>query len=247
MNKKIISILVLLFFTIHSAIAQNRAATPVETKVIQKAVNAVVPVIDGFENKDWGKTAGGADEPQYFSVQTKPDVVMGVAPFNEWHFEVREGSERYNKIEKPYIDKMAANPPDAGNEKQMKENANEGARVNKLMNVYVEVMVNEKNLPVKPLKGGVTDLKIPGTFFTYKQPENKIIGFQRVGLSSYVLAFGNWRTAKFADADYQFHFTHPLATPYIENIVIIISGADDRVQEILHKTDWSKINEGLTL
>ncbi len=248
-NKKIITLLALSFLITQFTNAQSdRSPTPAEKNVILKAVNAVVPIIDRFQNKDWQKTKGGADEPEDYSVQKHPDVVMGVAPFNDWNFTIPEGSDKYNKIVKPYLDKMAANPPDGSNQKLIDEYDKEGAKMEEWSNVNVRVFVNIKNLPIKPPHGAV-DLKIPGTFFSYKEPAtgDKTIGGVDHSKSSYVLAFGNWSTAKLMNDNYQFHFTHPLATPYLENIVILIYGAPDRVQEILHNTDWKKINEGLTL
>ena len=248
-NKKIITLLALSFLITQFTKAQSdRSPTPAEANVIQKAVNAVVPVIDGFQNKDWQITKGGADEPEDYSVQKHPDVVMGVAPFNDWNFTISQESDKYNKIVKPILDKITATPPDGSNQKSIDKYNNELADVEELSNVNVQVHVNEKNLPLKPPHGAV-DLKIPGTFFSYKEPTtgDKTIGAVDHGKSSYVLAFGNWGTAKLRDNYYQFHFVHPLGTPYIENIVILIYGAPDRVQEILHNTDWKKINGGLTL
>lgn len=248
-NKKIITLLVLSFFATKFTMAQSdRAPTPQEKKAIIKVINAVAPIINGFKNKDWEIKNGGADEPEYFSVQRYPDVVMGVAPFTDWNFTLIQGSDEYNKIVKPFLDKMQSNPPDVSTQKAADQYNAEIAKMEFLSNVNVEVHVNEKNLPIKPPHGAV-DLKIPGTFFTYKEPTSGDTTIRGVdhGKSSYVLAFGNWGTAKKQGDWYQFHFTHPLGTPYIENIVITIYGAPDRVQEILHNTDWKKINEGLTL
>src|SRR6185312_6534425 len=246
--KKII-LLFLLFFCIaqFTRAQSSRSATPEETKVILKEINVVSPIISSFENDDWQSDYEPTD-PQYFSVQTHPDVVMGTASYVGGHFTLRNGSDRYNKIAKPYLDSITNNPPDANNQKQIDEYAKEGAKVQEMMNFYVEVEVNKKNLPVKPAEGGINDLKIPGVFFAYKEPPgDKQLHMVDHGKSSYVLAFGNWGNAKFQDENYQFHFTHPLGTPYIENIVILIYGAPDKVQEVLQNTDWKKINEGLTL
>lgn len=251
MNKKIIFLLASSLFTAFFAKAQLEGVlkpTSAETKVIEKTINIVAPIINGLENSDWEKTAGGAVEEQDLVVATRSGV-MGMAPFYDWHFEVRNGSERYIKIAKPYIDKVTANPPDANNQKQMEEYINEGDKVKAMVNVYIKVMVNLSGIPVKPAKGAANDLKITGSFFSYHEPltGDKTIGMVDHGKNSYVLAFGNWGSTKFTDNIYQFHFTHPVGTPYIENIVILIYGAPDRVQEILLNTDWKKINEGLTL
>jgi hypothetical protein len=66
--------------------------------------------------------------------------------------------------------------------------------------------------------------------------------------SAYVLVFGNWQTAKWDAGNkwYRFHFAHPQNTPYIENIVIQIFGADDRIKKLLKTIDWNMANEGMT-
>lgn len=248
-HKKIILLFLLFFCFVQFTSAQNsRSATTEETKVILKEINIVAPIIKGFENNDW-QSDYEATDPQYFSVQIDPDVVMGTSSYVGGHFTVRNGSDRYNKLIKPYSDSITNNPPDVNNQKQMDEHTKEGAKIEEMINFYVEVEVNAKNLPVKPAKGSKSDLKIPGVYFAYKESndDDKTLHNVDHGKSAYVLAFGNWSTAKFEDQNYQFHFNHPLGTPYIENIVILIYGAPDKVQDVLHNTDWKKINEGLTL
>jgi hypothetical protein len=40
-------------------------------------------------------------------------------------------------------------------------------------------------------------------------------------------------------------FGHPDNTPYIENIVVHLWGADDRIQELLKTVHWSEVNAAL--
>ena len=98
-NKKIITLLALSLLMAKFTMAQSdRGPTPQEKKAIIKVINVVAPIINGFQNKDWHLWQGGPDEPEYFSVQKNPDVVMGVAPFNDWNFTLTESSVEYNKI-----------------------------------------------------------------------------------------------------------------------------------------------------
>ncbi|HVZ20730.1 MAG TPA: hypothetical protein VG871_06695, partial [Vicinamibacterales bacterium] len=63
-----------------------------------------------------------------------------------------------------------------------------------------------------------------------------------------VLAYGDWSTATPASGGrlVTFKFTHPPASPYLENIIVTIDGAEDRVDELLKTVDWTKLNDALT-
>lgn len=246
--KRIFILSSVLFLSIISTAQSNRQPNDAETIVINKVVNIIVPLIDGFQNNDWKKESGGADAPEDYSVQANPEIPINTAPFNEWHFTIKPGSDYYNKNIKPYYDKLNNGSLDATDAKAMKDFQTEGNKIKSESNLYVEVHVNEVAIPVRPAKNSMTDLKIPSCYFAYKQPSDKLIGTDNNTPDSYVLVFGDWSTARTRASfgDYGFKFIHPKETPYIENIVIIISGSNDRIKEILKTTDWQKMNEGLT-
>ncbi|MBS1973991.1 MAG: hypothetical protein JST13_06535, partial [Bacteroidetes bacterium] len=175
-------------------------------------------------------------------------IPINTAPFNEWHFTIKPGSDYYNKNIKPYYDKLNNGTIDATDAKAMKDFQTEGNKIKSESNLYVDVQVNDIALLVHPLKNSITDLKVPGCYFSYKQPADKLIGTDHNTPDSYVLAFGDWSTARARASfgDYGFKFIHPKGTPFIENIVIIISGNNDRIKEILKTANWQKVNEGLT-
>jgi len=247
MNKKVL-LLLLLFGCIQKVSAQSsRSPTPQERIVIDKAVNAVVGVINGFSNNDWEITAGGADAPESYSVQRKPWVPIGVAPFNDWTFEIRQGSPLWNSLTKPYLDKIQNTSVDINDKKATDAYLKLGNEFANKKDVIVEVHVNDFGIPMYPQKDGAMDLKIPGCYFAWKQQHDNLIGTDRNLENSYVLVFGNWANVKSSgNGFYNFHFTHPPLAPYIENIVIIISGNNERISELLHKTNWNEINNGLT-
>lgn len=241
-----------------ATIAQSdRDPTSQEKIAIDKVVNAVVPVINQFADNNWQMASGGPDAPEDYSVQKVPhpnnEVPIGVAPFNDWQFSVKQGSSLWNSLIKPYLDKLQNPPSDILNDKKAMDEYNSmDIEYKNIKDIYVEVWVNDLNLPVKPVKNGKNDLKIPGCYFAYKQSSdpNKLEGTDRELENSYVLAFGNWGTAKltyYSDVPYyNFHFLHPPGTPYIENLIMIISGNNNRIKELLQKIDWNKINAGLT-
>jgi len=240
----------ILSLTGFSVFAQTlRDPTPAEKAALNKVVQAVMPVLQPFDNDDWILTDGGADNPEDYSVQIKPDVVMGAAPFSDMTYTLRQESPLWIKEVKPLMDRLTdpANAP---------HNETEGAAYDKLSNeveakseVIIKIHVNEKNLDVKPIKGSKEDLKIPGCYFSFKPTKDP--GTNQDLTNEYVLAFGNWKTFKERDYSgtpyYEFSFTNPNGSPYIENIVIILKGNIERIKEMIKKIDWNKINQGLTL
>lgn len=244
--KKLFILISALFFSIISSAQSRRDPNAAEKVAINKAVNIIVPLIDGFQNSDWQIQNGGAYAPEDYSVQINPNIPINTAPFKDWHFTIRHGSDYYNKNIKAYTDKMNNGSIDFSDPKAVEQFQKEGSKIQ--MNLYVEVHVNDIEIPVKPIKNSTADLKIPGCYFSYKQPAGKLIGTDNNTPDSYVLVFGNWSTAKLRPSfdDYGFKFIHPKETPYIENIVIIISGNNDRIKELFKTIDWEKVNDGLT-
>ncbi|MCO6498616.1 MAG: hypothetical protein J5I50_13260 [Chitinophagaceae bacterium] len=233
-----------------SVFAQTlRDPTSAEKAALNKVVNAVMPVLQPFADEDWILMDGGADNPEDYSVQIKPDVVMGAAPFSDMTYTLKQESPLWIKEVKPLMDRLTdpANTP---------HNDAESAAYDKLSDeieakseVIIQIHVNEKNLGVKPIKGSKEDLKIPGCYFSYKPTKDP--GTNEDLTNEYVLAFGNWKTFKEKDYSgtpfYEFSFTHPNGSPYIENIVIILKGNIERIKAMIKKIDWNKINQGLTL
>ncbi|MGH2612492.1 MAG: hypothetical protein ACRDFB_05525 [Rhabdochlamydiaceae bacterium] len=231
----------------------DRDPTPKEKIAINKAVQVVVPLIQQFADNNWQMMSGGPDAPEDYSVQKKPDVPIGVAPFNGWQFSVKQGSDLWNTLITPYLTKLQTPPADMNNKKAMADYEKLDGEYKNIKDVYVEIIVNEKKLPINPVKNGKDDLKLPGCYYAYKQSSdpNKLVGTDRGLENSYVLAFGNWTNAKvsyYSDVPYyNFHFLRPPGTPYIENMVIIISGNNNRIKYLLQEIDWNKVNRGLTL
>jgi len=244
-----ISLLLVLLFGYKEDTAQ-RKPTPQEAAAITKAAGAVNDIVERFADSNWQMSAGGIAPAEYYSVKIRPNEPINTTPFQgDWDFTIRTGSPLYHEKIQPYIAKISSPPTDPNDKKAWDEYMHSTDKIKGLQHVYVEAVINRLSVFVNPLKGGNDDLKIPGCYFSYKQPggEVPVIGTD-YQLPSYVLAFGNWKnTKKESDGEYMFPFVHKPGTPYIENIVIILSGNEERIKELLQKTDWDKINEGLTL
>lgn len=246
MNKIILS-LSILFLSCELYAQSDRTPTPAERAAIDRVVHAVMPVVQAFANDNWELEDGGPDEPEDYVVQKHPDVVMGVAPFSDLKFSVKQGSTLWDTQVKPLLEKIEnpANTPH--NEKEAEAYDKLLAEFQNLSTITIEIHVNQKNINVNPVKGGKGDLKIPGCYFSYRTATDP----NDSQTTNYVLAFGNWKNAKlkyYSNApSYEFSFMHAKGSPFIENIVIIMKGNEKHIQETLKEVDWTKINKGLTL
>jgi hypothetical protein len=231
-----------MFCNIFTHAQSSRQPTDAEKKAINKAVHIITPMIDSFENDEWKKEAGGADDEDNYSIQTHPDVAMSVAPFNEWDFTVRQGSPIWNTSIQPYLNKTEQT--NFSDPQAVATLQKEGAKVKALQHIYVEIHVNDKSIPGRPNNS----IPTAGVTYAYKQTPGAFTGTDH-NLPSYVLVFGNWKNAVFNNSfnASQFHFAHAFGTPYIENIVIIMSGNEARIKELITTLNWNEINNALTL
>ena len=233
-----------------SSFAQsNRSPTPQERAVIDKAVHAVLPVMQKFMDTNWKIIAGGADNPDDYSVAVKANLPLNVAPFNDWQFSIKQNSGLWNQRVQPLYEKVMHPPTDYNNEKEMATYNQLAKEYKNLKDVFVEVEVNRPELPVNPDKNNKGNLTIPGCAYAFKLSHDHWIGTDRNLEAGYALAFGDWSTAKPSRdyGDYRFHFIHPGNSPFIENIVIIMMGNEERIKELLSKMNWNEVNDGLSL
>lgn len=229
----------------------NGSPKPLEKQAIDKAVRTITPLIEGFGNENWQKSSGGADSPGDYSVQKKPDVPIGTAPFNDWHFTVKQGSALSDTTITPLLTALQHQPAALTDKKAMDACDSINKRLENTRDIFVEVHLNEKSLPVKSVRKDRGRLNIPGCYFAYKQPSGKLIGTDRNLQTTYVPAFGNWDNTNLRHYSnieaYEFHFIHPSSSPYIENIVIILSGNEDCIKQLISSVRWADVHKALTL
>ncbi len=232
-----------------SSAQSNRPPTPQEKAVIDRAVHAVLPAMQQFTDENWTIIRGGANNTGDYSVSTKPQVPINTAPFNDWQFSVKEKSPLWNEKLQPMFEKLMHPPADYNDSKQMEAYKQLSKEYKNLKDIFVEVELNSPYLSVNPGKDNKENLRVPGCAFASRLPHNHWMGIDRNLETGYVLAFGNWSTAKPSQGydDYRFHFIHPNNSPFIENIIIIIMGNEQRIKELLSKIDWSQLNNGLSL
>ncbi|MBS1919289.1 MAG: hypothetical protein JST17_03445 [Bacteroidetes bacterium] len=201
-----------------------------QKKVLDKAIPIIIKILDQFNSPDWELSSDFYSDP---SVSINPSVPLDIDQNFEREYKIKNNSDRFNRLIKPINERinelMQQQPIPYDSVKAL------GEKQKSMSNVTVYVYINRKTLDITP--DPKTDLKIPGVAIAQKAPGEY---FKSNKGYSYWLCFGNWKTANFK-------FKHPNNTPYIENIVVIFFGAEDRVQELLQKIDWRILNDALTL
>jgi hypothetical protein len=217
------------------AFAELRPPTPAEQQTLQKYEAVINKILDQFQGDDWDENVDysvGDD----VSVGANPGCPLDVDQMFQRTYHVRNGSERWNRVVMPQMEKLQS-------ESDMSKKMAIGKALQALTSVEVEVHFNSAVSIDAPPPGSKGYFQVPGAAMAYHATTNPF----NHG-SAYVLLFGNWQGLKW-DADnsaYHFHYAHPQNTPFIENVVIQIYGADDRIQELLNKIDWNSVNAGIT-
>ena len=229
-------LLLLLFISTKILNAQVANATAAEKKVLDKAIPLIIQTLDQFNNGDWELTQDfyGGD----ILVNQKPDVPLDINQNFEREYRVKYNSYRYNTLLKPTQDKIKE-ALDKGDMNQVQKLSGENR---KYMSFTVDVYINRKIAAITPGETGTILTQVKGTDLCYHtnkdQYENET--------NTYFLLFGNWKNAKNGQYGLHYTFVHPTKTPYIENIVIILKGADDYIQHLLKTVDWSPLQNALT-
>ena len=216
------------------ACAVLRPPNPAEKQVLEKYESVINKVLDQFQSDDWDENVDysvGDD----VNVSTNTGRPLDVDELFQRTYRVRNDSARWNQVVGPQMAKLEAEP-------DMSKKMAIGQALQALTSVEVEVHFNSA-VSIDAPPPGKGYIQVPGAAMAYRATANPFTHG-----SAYVLLFGNWQAMKW-DAGknaYPFHFAHPQNTAYIENVVIQIYGADDRIQELLKKIDWNAVNAGMT-
>ena len=212
----------------------DRAPTPAEAKVLERYNTVMTGILDAFTSPDWRENDGQRYTLDDARVHLNSGRPLDITAFLGRAYDVQDGSARFQKI-MPLVQQLQA-------EQDMKAKMKIGAEIQDMMHLAVDVHFNWRSVTVKPAPSQNQDLKIPGVALAYKVDDDS-----HAHGTAYVLLFGDWKKAKW-DAEngwLSFPFAHPDNTPYIENIVVQLWGADDRIQELLKTIHWSEVNTAL--
>ncbi len=211
--------------------AQTRDPTPAEQALVDRFSNVVGGVLDQFGSDDWTEKVTQTMEGA--SVAVKPDRPLQ-AGLLERSYEARRDSARWNTLIRPYADIVT------GGKASPQDMAKAGKQMNSLMHVHVSATFNDR----------FSALNLA------KDAEIKVAGAARVFLDAHptrydepgvVLLFSGAGPGRWVNADggLRFEFANPPGSVVIENIQIRISGAKDRIDQLLSRIDWRKIDGAL--
>ena len=213
---------------------ENRSPTPAEQRVLERYNTTMTGILDAFASPDWAENEGQRYTLDDASVHPSSGRPLDITAFLGRAYDVANGSARFQRM-LPLMQKLQAEPDPAAKAKI-------GRQIQDMMHLAVEVHFNWRIVTVDPPPSGNPDLKIPGVALAFKVHDDS-----HAHGTAYVLLFGDWKKAKW-DAEHgglAFPFAHPENTPYIENIVVQLWGADDRIQELLKTVQWSEVNAAL--
>lgn len=230
----LIPVLLALFSSAH---AELRPPTAAEKAVLDKYRTVINQILDQCRSDDWDEKVDYEVSDDVY-VHPNSGRPLDVNEMFQRSYDVHYGSDRFNKKVLPPTQKLQETS-------DMKEKMKYGAEAQKSMRLRIEVHFNYVEASdIEPPPGENPDLKISGAAFAYKT-KNHVTD---ANSGAAILGFGNWQPLKW-DSDhkaYYFHFVHPVNSPYIENVVINFYGASDRIDELLHSIDWTKVNDAMT-
>ena len=214
---------------------ENRAPTPAEQRAVTRYNTVMTGILDGFASPDWAENDGQRYTLDDALVHPNSGRPLDITAFLGRAYDVQNGSARFQRI-LPLIQKLQAEHDATA---QMKI----GGQIQDMMHLAVEVHFNWLVVTLDPPPSQNQDLRIPGVALAYKVRDDS-----HAHGAAYVLLFGDWQKAKWdaAHGGLAFSFAHAENTPYIENIVVQLWGADDRIQELLKTVHWSEVHTALT-
>lgn len=251
MKRPSVLVLAIVSIAVTAAAQSRRPPTPAETTVLARFIDTMKPILDRFADENWQvKNDGFPADPSGFSISIKAGVPLDDCIGGDRTWGVPPGSPRFKSRLKPLFDRaQALTEALAAKYKAGQDATAEAKELERLHDqikagseVALEVCANSPIVEAAALHSAQPSV-VPGAM------ARRVDGACGVDVPNcYVFAFGDWSSARLNAADklYDFHFVHPPASPYLENIVIKLHGADDRIQEMLKAVDWTRVNDALT-
>jgi hypothetical protein len=233
-----------------------REPNAAEKKVFDKTIPIIVSVLDRFGNNDWTLDQDWYNGDPLVPTDYDDKGPIGIDQNFERDYVVKQDSKRFNEIIKPLYDKTQVlsdklvakmkeyekNPPK--NNEMEKDPLSDSLdalnnKLQELNELHVYAYINRANISGRP----ATDVQVKGNAMVTKTDEGYMANDY---FKSYYIAFGDWKSSKWNADDnlYDFKFKNT-KTPSIQNIVIIMTGARDRMKELMNKLDWSVLNKAI--
>jgi len=211
-----------------AASAETRDLTPAEHALVDRYSRVVGGVLDQFRSDDWvEKIDYTMDAP---TTPVKPEGPLQVGLL-ERTYNARPGSQRWNAVIEPYAKIVM------GGNASPQAMAQAGKMMQQLMHVHVSATFNVR-FSALDLEHD-TELKIAGV--TRALRDAHPTEYAEPGV---VLLFSGGSAGRWAKADggLRFDFANPPGAVVIENVEIRISGAKDRVEELVRAIDWRPVD-----
>jgi hypothetical protein len=234
--------------------------SPAEKKLLHKTISIIQSVLDQFGNNDWSLDQDWYNGDPFVPADDDGTGPIGLDQNFERDYKVTENSDRFNNIILPLYkkseqltDRMVAQLKKLENDTSAEAVKKYGKKsplsdsldtinnkLEELSELHVYAYINNLYVAGKPVKG----IDIPGAAMVTKFNRGH---FTPDFFKSYYIAFGNWKSAKWSDSQKVYYFKFK-DTPKssVQNIVIIMTGAQDRMKELMHKIDWDVLNNALT-
>ena len=210
--------------------AEKRPPTATERTMLNNFRDVIHRFLDLFGNDDWERDVTSEyDMDDDIMVSSDPDVPLDVDQLIQRTYRVRAGSDYYNRVYAPSIEKMQAT-----------EDVNEKIRLGKQlepMEVTVMVHFNRAFASFDADPSGREKLAVAGPTMAWRSRSDR--------KASVTLLYGDWTSATQTGDGLKYRFKRKGRYPAIENIVIEISGAPSRIDEQLRNLDWKQPNGAL--
>ncbi len=211
-----------------AAWAETRDLTPAERALVDRYSRVVNSVLDQFRSDDWvEKIDYTLDEP---TTAVKPEGPLQ-AGLLERTYNARPGSQRWNALLEPYAKIVT------GGNASPQAIAQAGKMMQSLMHVHVSATFNVR-FSALDLEHD-TELKIAGVTRALRDPHPTEYAEPGVVLLFSGGSAGQWVKA---DGGLGFVFANPPGAVVVENVEIRISGAKDRIDELVHDIDWRPVD-----
>ena len=219
---------------LHGIVFDFRPPTPRERKVLERYSRVIDKILAQFEDDTWQENVDQSMDN--VEVDPNSEFPLHVNAFVQRTYLMRHTSPRYNKMVLPLVKQMVLT-----SDLEQKRELNQ--KVLDLTRVQVQVRLNQPHIAVIPKPEENHNLYIPGTALAYKISNSRFF----TG-SGYVLLFGDPKALTWNSYhnwfDYKFMYGGNAAS--LENVEFLITGAEDRIQQLLQTVDWKQVNSALT-
>ncbi|HET9184172.1 MAG TPA: hypothetical protein VFP59_18765 [Candidatus Angelobacter sp.] len=217
-----------------AAVFDFRPPTPREQKVLRNYLRVINKVLAQFKDGTWEENVDHSLANA--EVDPSSEFPLHMNGFVQRTYLVRHNSDRYKQMVLPLVQEMVLSS-DLNHKRELNR------QVEDLTVVQVQVRLNQPRITVNPKPENNHDLHIPGTALAYKINNDEF----STG-SGYVLLFGNPQALSWNSYHnwFDYKFMQGGNAPSLENVEFLISGAEDRIQQLLHTVDWNEVNNALT-